>query len=142
MEGNEVLGHGHIEGPKWIMWVAVFVSAGGILLAYLMYARRNISKGWLAREGAIPHNLLSNKYYMDELYSYSIIPFTKGISLFLSFIDRFIVEGIMHAIRGLVIMLGKIGSKLQNGQIQQYGTVVVAGLALLLVIYALTGGLL
>ena len=135
-----VLGDGHIEGPKWIMWVAVLISAGGILLAYLMYSRRNIPK--LAREGSTLHKLLFNKYYIDELYAHSIIPFTKGISLVLSFIDRFVVEGIMYAVRGLVVVLGKIGSKLQNGQIQQYGTMVIAGLALLLVLYALTGGLL
>jgi len=140
VEGNMVLGDGHIEGPKWIMWVAVLISAGGILLAYLMYSRRNIPK--LAREGSIPHKLLFNKYYIDELYAHSIIPFTKGIRLVLSFIDRFVVEGIMYVVRGLVVVLGKIGSKLQNGQIQQYGTVVIAGLALLLVLYALTGGLL
>ena len=142
VEGNAILGSGHIEGPKWIMWVAVLISAGGILLAYLMYSRRSISKEWLVRDGAILHNLLSKKYYIDEFYANSIIPFTKGISLVLSFIDRFVIEGIMYAVKGLVVMLGKIGSKLQNGQIQQYGTVVVAGLALLLVIYALTGGLL
>ena len=136
---NAAFGYGHVEGPSWVMWAAILFSGSGIVLAYLMYARKSISFG---REGSSLHNLLSNKYYIDELYAYSIIPLAKSISWFLSFIDRFVVGGIMYAVKGLISMFGKIGSKLQNGQIQQYGTVVIAGLAILLVLYALTGGLL
>lgn len=136
---NAAFGYGHVEGPSWVMWAAILFSGSGIVLAYLMYARKSISFGG---EGSSLHNLLSNKYYIDELYAYSIIPLAKSISWFLSFIDRFVVGGIMYAVKGLISMFGKIGSKLQNGQIQQYGTVVIAGLAILLVLYALTGGLL
>lgn len=136
---NAAFGHGHVEGPSWVMWAAILFSGSGMVLAYLMYARKSISFGG---EGSSLHHLLSNKYYIDELYAYSIIPLAKSISWFLSFIDRFVVGGIMYAVKGLISMFGKIGSKLQNGQIQQYGTVVIAGLAILLVLYALTGGLL
>ena len=142
VEGNEALGHGHIEGPGWIMWVATAVSLGGILLAFLIYVRESVSRDWLGGEGSTFHSILYNKYFVDELYGYSIIPLTKGISLFLSFIDRFLVEGLVNTVSGIVVTFGKIGAKLQNGQIQQYGTVVIVGLAFLLVIYALTGGLL
>ena len=142
VEGNEALGHGHIEGPGWIMWVATAVSLGGILLAFLIYVRESVSRDWLGGEGSTFHSILYNKYFVDELYGYSIIPLTKGISLFLSFIDRFLVEGLVNTVSGIVVTFGKIGAKLQNGQIQQYGTVVIVGLAFLLVIYALTGGVL
>ena len=136
---NAALGHGHVEGPSWIMWAAILFSGGGIVLAYFMYVRRSIS---FEGEGSGLHKLLSNKYYIDELYAHSIIPLAKGISLFLSFIDRFVVGGLMYAVKGLIVMFGKVGSKMQNGQIQQYGTVAIVGLAILLVFYALTGGLL
>ena len=36
--------------------------------------------------------------------------------------------------------LARLGSKLQNGQTQIYGAVAFVGLAVLVVIYALTGG--
>lgn len=41
---------------------------------------------------------------------------------------------------GIVHGLGIIGSKIQNGQVQAYGTVAFVGLAVLIVIFALTGG--
>jgi len=42
-EGSPQLGHGHIEGPLWIMYAASAVSLLGILLAYMMYSKQSIS---------------------------------------------------------------------------------------------------
>jgi NADH-quinone oxidoreductase subunit L len=41
---------------------------------------------------------------------------------------------------GIVQGLGAAGSKLQTGQVQTYGAVAFIGLAVLVVIFALTGG--
>ncbi len=139
-EGNHALGHGHIEGPAWIMIAATLISLAGILLAYMIYGKRSMSSDWLGGEGSTVYSILSNKYFVDELYNVTIVPVTKGISFLLSFIDKFLVEGIMNTVTISVKGLGKIGSKLQTGQVQLYGTVVVLGLAVLLVVYALTGG--
>lgn len=141
-EGNEALGNGHIEGPSWIMIAATLVSFGGIVLAYLMYKKKSIPSDWLSGEGTTLHNILYNKYYVDELYGYSIVPLTKSISLFLAFIDKFLVEGIIHFVTGTIVSFGKLGAKWQSGQVQQYGAVVIVGLAVLLVFFAFTGGLL
>ena len=54
--------------------------------------------------------------------------------------EWFIVEGLAELIRGAIQGLGKLGSKFQNGQTQVYGAVAFVGLALLVVIFALTGG--
>ncbi|WP_108668871.1 NADH-quinone oxidoreductase subunit L [Peribacillus acanthi] len=139
-EGNHALGHGHIEGPAWIMIAATLISLAGILIAYFIYGKRSISSDWLGGEGSTAYSILSNKYFVDELYNVTIVPVTKGISLFLAFIDKFLVEGLMNTVIVSVKGIGKIGSKLQTGQVQLYGTVVVLGLAVLLVVYALTGG--
>lgn len=142
IDGNALLGESHIEGPGWVMWSAVIVSVIGILVAYLMYAKNRISGNRLGGEQSMLYRLLSNKYYIDELYGRSVIPLTKGISDVLRFIDCYIVEGLMLLVKGIVLLIGKAGSVLQNGQMQQYGTAAVVGLALLLAIYAITGGLL
>ncbi|WP_042350995.1 NADH-quinone oxidoreductase subunit L [Bacillus massiliigorillae] len=142
VEGNAALGHGHIDGPSWIMIVATLISLGGIWLAYLMYGKKSISRNAFGEEGSTVYNILYNKYYVDEMYDYSIIPFTKGIALLLTFIDKFLVEGLMNLVSSAVVSLGKLGSKLQSGQVQQYGAVVLIGLAVILVIYAVTGGIL
>ena len=139
-QGNAVLA-GHHEGePAWIMIAATVVSLLGIYLAWLIYGKRSISRDWLSGKGGTLHTILYNKYYVDEFYQYTILSWTKGISHICQFIDRFIVEGLVALVTGIVQGLGRAGSKLQSGQIQTYGAMAFVGLAVLVVIYALTGG--
>jgi NADH-quinone oxidoreductase subunit L len=140
VDGNEALGHGHIEGPAWIMIVATVVSLLGIFLAWLIYGKKSIARDWLTTRMPITYNILYNKYYIDEFYELTVVNFTKGFTIFLSYIEVFVVEGLVKTVTGIVQGLGKIGSKIQSGQVQAYGTVAFVGLAVLIVIYALTGG--
>ena len=140
VDGNPALGHGHIEGPIWIMIAATVVSLAGIYLAYLMYYKRSIARNWLSGTGDTLHTILLNKYYVDEFYQMTVVAVIKAISYLLRFIDVFVVEGLVKGVVGIVQGLGKTGSKMQNGQVQTYGAVAFIGLALLAVIFALTGG--
>lgn len=139
-DGNEALGHGHIEGPAWIMIVATVVSLLGIFLAWLIYGKKTLSRDWLAGSSSMTYNILFNKYYIDEFYQLSFVKIAKGISYFLQMIETFLVEGIVKGIVGAVHSLGETGAKRQDGQIQTYGMVAFVGLAVLMVIFALTGG--
>ena len=140
LEGNPALGHGHVEGPSWIMILATILSLLGIFLAWLMYAKKSLSRDWLSSKMPIVVGVLQNKYFIDELYDYTVVYATRAWSLFLQFIEWFLVEGIVKAITVTIRLLAKLGAKLQNGQTQSYGIVAFVGLALLVVIYALTGG--
>ncbi|MFK9091535.1 NADH-quinone oxidoreductase subunit L [Bacillus salipaludis] len=140
VDGNPALGHGHVEGPVWIMIAATVVSLFGIYLAYMMYYKRSIARNWLSGTGDTLHTILLNKYYVDEFYQLTVVAATKAISYFLRFIDVFIVEGLVKGVVGIVQGLGQTGSKMQTGQVQTYGAVAFIGLALLAVIFALTGG--
>ncbi|MGA9225397.1 MAG: NADH-quinone oxidoreductase subunit L, partial [Mesobacillus sp.] len=139
-EGNENLGHGHIEGPAWIMVVATVVSLLGILLAWMMYSKKSLSRDWLSSRIPLMYSVVKNKYFIDEIYSQTIVFGTKGISLFLRFIELFLVEGLVKLTTASVQALGKTGAKLQSGQVQTYGAIAFVGLAVLMVIFALTGG--
>jgi NADH-quinone oxidoreductase subunit L len=138
VEGNEALGHGHIEGPAWIMIVATVVSLAGIYLSWLIYGKKSLSRNWLGAQTL--YNVLYNKYYIDEFYSMTIVKVTKGFSHFLRYIDTYLVEGIVLGVTAFVQTLGRLGAKLQTGQVQTYSAVAFIGLAILMVIYALTGG--
>ena len=140
VDGNPALGNSHIEGPIWIMIAATVVSLAGIYLAYLMYYKRSIARNWLSGTGDTLHTILLNKYYVDEFYQMTVVAVIKAISYLLRFIDVFVVEGLVKGVVGIVQGLGKTGSKMQNGQVQTYGAVAFIGLALLAVIFALTGG--
>ncbi|QCJ44853.1 NADH-quinone oxidoreductase subunit L [Bacillus sp. S3] len=140
VDGNPALGHGHIEGPAWIMIAATVVSLAGIYLAYLMYNKRSIARNAISGTGDTLHTILLNKYYVDEFYKMTVIAATTAISYLAKFIDVFIVEGLVKGVVGIVQGLGQTGSKMQSGQVQTYGAVAFIGLALLAVIFALTGG--
>ena len=131
---------GHVEGPIWIMLVATIFSLLGIYLAWLIYGKNAIARNWLTGRVPIAHSILANKYFIDEMYQYSAVAGVKVFSLFLKYLEWFIVEGLAELIRGAIQGLGKLGSKFQNGQTQVYGAVAFVGLALLVVIFALTGG--
>jgi NADH-quinone oxidoreductase subunit L len=137
-EGTDM--HAHHEAPSWIMIVATAVSLLGILLAWLMYGKKSLSRDWLSSRTSIFYHVLLNKYYIDEFYQLTVVYAAKVVSLLFKYIDRFIVEGAASAVAVLTQGVGKAGARLQNGQVQMYGAVTIIGLAALVAILALTGG--
>ncbi|MFS0783838.1 NADH-quinone oxidoreductase subunit L [Bacillus sp. 1P06AnD] len=139
-EDNPALAGSHGSEPVWIMFASVIVSLAGIAVAYALYGKGKRVRYPSSGTGTTVYTILTNKYFVDELYAASVIPAVKGISIFLQAIEWFIVEGVMKGIVGVIRSVSRGGSALQNGQVQMYGAVVVVGLAVLLVIYAATGG--
>lgn len=139
-EGSHSLGHAHVEGPGWIMFVATGVSLAGILLAYLMYGAKVLSRDFLVKPFPVWYKVLYNKYYIDEIYHATAVLGTRTVGLILQVVDTYIVGGIVKGIAALAQGIGRAGAKLQDGQIQTYGTVAFFGIAVLVVIIALTGG--
>ncbi len=83
------------EGLEWgLMLASVAVAAAGIFLARAFYKSRPELSERLAASLAGPHRLLSNKYYVDEIYGRL---FVRGLALGggtrLHAVDRFVVDG-------------------------------------------------
>ncbi|MES9668356.1 NADH-quinone oxidoreductase subunit L [Bacillus cereus] len=129
-----------VHGPVWIMIVATLVSFAGIALAYFIYGKKAISRDWAGGEATPLYNLLKEKYYVDELYNVTVLPITKGIAYVLRLFEVYVVEGIAVLIAGLVKGMSGLGSRLQNGNVQVYGTVTAVSLAVLIIILLYTGG--
>lgn len=139
VEGNAIVVAGHSEGHVWLMPVTIVVSLSGIVLAYFIYGKRSIRvKG----TQFFFYRLLKNNYYIDQMYQHSIVATTRIVGRGLQWMDTYVIQGIVHKVSAGVLLVGKIGSKWQSGQVQQYGAVVLGGLAIILFIYAVTGGLL
>lgn len=122
------------------MIVATAVSLAGIYLAWLMYGKRSLARDWLSSKNSLTYNVLLNKYYVDEFYRMTVGYMVKVLSLFLQYLDRFIVEGFANVLAAFIRAIGTAGSKWQNGQVQWYGAVTFIGLTVLIVILAFTGG--
>lgn len=128
------------HGPMWIMIVATLVSCAGIFLAYLIYGKRSISRDWAGGRENVLYSLLKEKYYVDEIYNVTVLPLVKGIAHVLRLCEVYIIEGIAQLIASIVRGASTAGSKLQNGNVQVYGTAVAVSLAALVVILLYTGG--
>ncbi|OZM56549.1 NADH-quinone oxidoreductase subunit L [Lottiidibacillus patelloidae] len=142
LQGNESFAHGDHHPPVWIALVAVLVTLLGIYLAWAMYVKKTINRHFLARVFSPIYKLLLNKYYIDELYNVTIVKFTRAFGLFLNYFDRFVVGGIVTGVALFTDGIGRIGSRVHNGQTQMYGAVVIFALAVIVVLFAWTGGLL
>lgn len=139
-EGTDMYGPSHIEGPAWIMVAAILVSVAGIGIAYLIYYRRSIDRATFSTGAPHLYGILRNKYFVDEFYKMTFVYGTKVISLFLKYVDEFLVHGTMKGIAYATQSIGRLGAKMQNGQTQVYSAVAFVGLAILLLIFAFTGG--
>ncbi|MCC7417623.1 MAG: NADH-quinone oxidoreductase subunit L [Acidobacteria bacterium] len=87
-----------------LMGLSVLIAAFGIGLAYRFYVTRpEIAEG-LAVRWAGPHRLLSNKYYVDELYGATIVSGTFGSADGLWTVDRRVVDGAVNGAGRLTIV--------------------------------------
>jgi NADH-quinone oxidoreductase subunit L len=122
------------HGGTIVMILSTLVGLLGVGLGYLMYAKGTISRETIASKVPWLHNLLLNKYYIDELYQTVIVKPLAGISFVLQLFDTYVVDGIVRLTAATVAGVGKIGSRAQNGQLQSYGLIMLLGFVVLAVV--------
>ncbi|MBG9773212.1 NADH-quinone oxidoreductase subunit L [Brevibacillus laterosporus] len=133
---GEEAGHGAL----WLQIVAVIISLFGIGLAYLIYGKKNLPNDIISEQLPWLYQLSYRKFYMDEIYTFVFIRPLKGIGLAFNWLDYYIIGGLVRSIGGLTNMVGRLLSRLQSGQMQTYGFVVLLGLVVLMVSLTALGG--
>ncbi len=79
-----------------LMAFSVAIALGGILTARKFYTTSPEISEQLAERFAGPHKVLSNKYYVDELYTATVINGTFGAGSGLWAVDRTVVDGAVN----------------------------------------------
>jgi NADH-quinone oxidoreductase subunit L len=79
-----------------LMGFSVLIAIAGILIARKFYVVSPEISERLATQYAGPHRLLSNKYYVDELYDATVISGTMGAGRGLWSVDRNVVDGAVN----------------------------------------------
>jgi NADH-quinone oxidoreductase subunit L len=110
----------------------------GILFAWFVYVVRPGMADSLRTAAGPIYTLVSNKYYVDEVYNDVVVQPAKGVSRFLLW--RGVDQGIIDTslVTGFAVLLRQWGNllrQLQSGSIRNYATWVLAGS--LLVIFVL-----
>jgi NADH-quinone oxidoreductase subunit L len=115
----------------------------GIVMAWFVYvARPTLAESLKTAAGPV-YTLVSNKYYVDEIYASAIVKPLQLVSRLVLWkgvdedvIDTFLVNGFARLIRGW----GGLFRQLQSGSIRNYATWVLAGSLLVIFVLGLFGG--
>jgi NADH-quinone oxidoreductase subunit L len=121
-----------------LMGTVVALTVIVIIVAYMKYVRnKHVPAADANLSGAA--KLLTNKYYIDELYNAIIVkPLYWLSNIFDIFIERLGIDKIVNAFGGSVVEGGKITRLTQNGSIGYYIFLMVIGIVLIL-FYTLIG---
>src|SRR5581483_11259379 len=136
-------------------------AVAGILLAQKFYVTSPEISERLAEQYAGAHRLLSNKYYVDELYGATVVSGTFAAGRSLWTVDRHVVDGVVNGtgwltlisswfsgltdksvVDGLVNLVGLMvqeGShafrRIQTGLVQNYALLMLFGIFVFVSIY-------
>jgi NADH-quinone oxidoreductase subunit L len=165
----EASGAGHEEpeishgAEVGLMLFSVMIAALGIATAYRFYVQNPQIADGLKERWAGAHRVLSNKYYVDELYNGTFIKGTMASAFGLWAFDRRVVDGAVNGsgwltvfaswisslidryiVDGAVNLIGRssqessfIFRRVQTGLIQNYALLMLAGVFAFVSIYLL-----
>jgi NADH-quinone oxidoreductase subunit L len=146
---------------RGLMAFSVLVALLGIWLAWKFYVTSPEISEELAERWAGAHRVLSNKYYVDELYDTTVVSGTFNAGKGLWAVDRNVVDGVVNGsgwftiisawfsgltdrtvVDGIVNLVGRIceeGSfwfrKIQTGLVQNYALLMLFGVFAFVSIY-------
>jgi NADH-quinone oxidoreductase subunit L len=137
-----VLGHPKVHGSHTeegiIMLISIIIAVAGILGATYIYTRRLDIPVRVARNFAPVYNLLFNKYYFDEIYSFLFVRPTLWVAdhILVRITDAKFIEGVVNGVPRSIGDFSQSLRKIQTGIAQHYGIVMAAG-ALFIIAFVL-----
>lgn len=128
-----VVGHPEFHGThaeEWaVMGLSTTIALIGIALAAFLYLRKTDLPDRIAKTFKGLYNILYHKYYIDELYNYTIIKPTMWIArnILVAITDAKIIEGIVNGVPGAIGRFSQSLRKIQTGLVEHYGIFMAAG---------------
>jgi NADH-quinone oxidoreductase subunit L len=122
---NEALHH--LKMP--LIYVAVAIGFAGLGLAWFVYRGGLAKAEGLERRFAGLHRLLTNKYYVDEIYEAALGRPLMWVSdrVFLGMGDRALIDGSLHGLTAVAQRAAGRLSRVETGNLQFYVMLAVLG---------------
>ncbi|MFO8058368.1 MAG: NADH-quinone oxidoreductase subunit L [bacterium] len=116
---------------------SVVLAVGAIIVVAVLYRRYMSMVPRLVDEIRPLYQASYRKYWVDEIYTATVIEPVKLFSYYVLFrlVDVVMVDGIANGLGRLTKGLGSAGRRLQTGQVQTYAFYIVLGLLALLAFY-------
>jgi len=126
--------HMHID---WTLaGLSLAVAAVGIIVAYIMYFKKNDKAEKVANAFGAFYKWTYNKFYIDEIYTFVTKKIMFGvISAGWMWFDTNIVDGSMNLIGNTTVKTSYAVKKLQSGRLQDYVLAVVLGIVAIAMIF-------
>jgi NADH-quinone oxidoreductase subunit L len=135
--GEAIVYHGEAATELTLMVVSVAAALAGIYLAYAWYMKKSETVKALG-ESAL-HTMLLNKYWVDEIYSVTIVqPFVKGSELLARYFDVGTIDGLVNGVGSFFSWIGGGVRRVQTGLVQNYAVFMGIGLLLVLAAFLMT----
>jgi NADH-quinone oxidoreductase subunit L len=138
---HETASAGHLE--LWLSIVAVLVALEGLLIADKYYRRKPERPEQIANAMPGVYKLVSNKYYVDELYGTVIVKPLLAVSrYFLGWVvDTGIIGGAAWLLGGIAQFGGAVLQRWQSGNLRSYAAWLAFGAAAVLLFALITNAL-
>ncbi|MCX6162487.1 MAG: NADH-quinone oxidoreductase subunit L [Ignavibacteriae bacterium] len=125
-------GHHAVSVEILLLILSVLVAAGVIYFAFKKFSKQERfekEKGF--------GKILENKYYLDEIYDKSVVEPVQNTSEFFlwKIFDVKIIDGFVNGISFYVSRLSIDWRKIQTGIIQDYATITIAGVVLIILYF-------
>ena len=121
------------EAPGWITPLAITVAVGGIVLAWLTYQRRAVDAQKLSDAFGLIRDAAIRRFWLDDLYAGVYRRVILGLSRFIGWIDRYLVDGLVNLLSAWTLRFADWLRGIQTGVPQDYVYAVALGVLLLFV---------
>ena len=121
-------GHG-LEFVVWLAALSTVLAIAAFIYAYLAYARKSVNLEGARRTFGWPLKVAKNKYYVDELYQWSVDRVMLSFSRFVAWVDRALVNDV--GINGPADVTRGLGNRLKyhvTGYVYSYALAMALGL--------------
>ena len=119
-----------------LMGGSSLVALAGVFLAWVMYVKKPVLPGKVARSIPRLYQLSLNKFYADELYDALILKPLLGVAEFCRIVDQAVVDGLVDVVGESPRLVGTLFRPVQNGLLQFYALAMMLGLTVFLIALA------
>ncbi|MDF1543764.1 MAG: NADH-quinone oxidoreductase subunit L [bacterium] len=137
IDTHALMSAGGNAGLEWgLMIASVGLVLIAIFIARMFYNRKpELATAWQTRLSGL-HNLLLNKYYVDEIYGAVIVRPTVYFSLFLwKVVDVVLIDGLINGLAVIYSDLSEFVRRGQSGRVRTYATLFAVGVVVLIAVF-------
>ena len=134
---HEAAAHGDVATELALMGFSVLVALAGIGLAYFLFKKNPQRADAMATQFSGVHTLLSNKYYVDEIYNAVFVQPIKRISEtgLWKVVDAGLIDGIVNGVGLMVRGWSAVLRRVQTGSVRAYAMSIFVGVVAILGYY-------